>query len=73
MKINLYQIIERAVFEGTALGITKASQDPALLDHPEKLIEAVADAVLVELCGILEFEPNESVLTVIESTKGNKV
>jgi hypothetical protein len=61
MKVNLYPIVERAVFEGSALGFSKIANDPTIADSPEKVIEAVANAVLVELCQIFVFEEDESV------------
>jgi len=58
VRINAYEVVRRAVEAGAAYGWTRAhkyTEQPT----PEAAAEAIADAVMGELCEVLCFDPAE--------------
>ena len=62
MHINTYVIVERAIYEGCAFGLTKAltemQQNGTTID-PNKIVETIHTAVMNELSLIVEFNQQE--------------
>lgn len=62
MHINTYVIVERAVYEGAALGISNAlteMQQTGTTIDPNKIVETIHTAVMNELSLIVEFNQQE--------------
>lgn len=55
MTINTYNIVERAVHEGVALGLTKIVNSPDKI-APETWIDVVRDHIMSELITVIEFD-----------------
>lgn len=59
VKVNLYEIVSRAIEDGIALGINHAykhSDEPISDAQKEMIKDKVRDAIMIELCEVLKFE-----------------
>lgn len=59
MTLNTYVLVERAIYEGCAMGISKALQpaDPPIT--PDQFLDTVHQAVMAELSMIIDFDHQE--------------
>ncbi|NBQ69808.1 MAG: hypothetical protein EBU46_13695 [Nitrosomonadaceae bacterium] len=74
MTINTYVIVERAVYEGAALGISRALQPSDPPTTPDQFLDIVHKSVMNELSLIIDFNQQEVPTTkefdqLIELTK----
>lgn len=59
MTLNTYVIVERAVYEGAALGISNALAQKDTLVNPEQILDIVHHAIMNELTMIIDFDQQE--------------
>ena len=53
--INSYVIVERQVYEATALAISKLMTNPETIKEPEKVVDNIAQTIMEHLCDVLDF------------------
>ena len=53
--INSYQVVEQGVYSGVSVGVSKLLSDVSNFSKPEIVVETISDAVMNELCGVLDF------------------
>ena len=53
--INSYQVAEKCVYEGVGAGVEKLLKDVSNFSKPEVVVETIANAVMAELCAIMDF------------------
>ena len=52
MTIHTYSVVERAVYEGTALAVSRLTSNPP---PAEQIVDMVAGTIMNELAGIIDF------------------
>ena len=52
MTIHTYTVVERAVYEGTALAVSRLTSNPPPADQ---IVDMVAGTIMNELAGIIDF------------------
>lgn len=55
MNIQEYPIIERAVYNGVAIGVETLLKDIANFNKPEIVVNTISYHVMQELCDIIDF------------------
>lgn len=53
--INSYVVTERAVYQGVSSGVEKLLQNVDNFSKPEVVVETISNAVMGELCDVLDF------------------
>jgi len=53
--INSYQVTEKCVYQGVGAGVEKLLKDVSSFNNPEVVVETIANAVMAELCAVMDF------------------
>ena len=53
--VNTYVVTEKAVYEGVAQAISKLTSNPAAMTKPEAIVDSITEAVMTELCNVMDF------------------
>jgi hypothetical protein len=53
--INSYVVTERSVYQGVSLGVEQLLKDVNNFSKPEVVVDTISQAVMSELCDVLDF------------------